>query len=244
MTGAWATPPARLVLTDRHVDVWRTALDLPQPRIDEYSALLSRDEAARARRFKVPNKRREYIISRGLLRRILGHALRSDPAMLEFRYGEHDKPYLVRPPGNVNVNFNISHSHEQTLIAVTLDHALGIDIEHVRPDVQFRQLARRFFSAQEARALEACSEAALPRAFYACWTRKEAFVKALGDGISFGLQEFSVSVDPLDETVTLTTHWDPDEAGKWTLINIPAGEDYIAALAIEGKDFKIRLWEF
>lgn len=244
MTGAWKTTPAKLGLSEDHVDIWRTALDLPLRQIDAYFALLSADEVARARRFKLKRKQREYIISRGMLRRILGQVLKRDPAGLEFAYTEHDKPVLEITRRGLPVCFNVTHSHEQTLIALSLGHVLGIDIELVRPDVQFRQLAKRFFSAQEARELETYTEAGLPRAFFACWTRKEAFVKALGDGIAFGLNEFSVSVNPFDNAVALTTHWDPDEAGKWSLVNIPVGADYIAALAVAAQGYNIRYWLF
>ena len=244
MSGLWKKPPVKLSLSEKHIDIWRTSLDLPQRQIDEYKSLLAPDEIERADRFKVKRKYREYLISRGLLRRVLGHALRIDPAGLEFEYSEHDKPFLDLIHKGRPVTFNVSHTHEQTLIAVTLEHALGIDIEHVRHDVQFRQLARRFFSAQEARELETYTEAGIPRAFFACWTRKEAFVKALGDGISFGLNEFSVAVDPFADDVALTTHWDPEEAGNWSLTNIRTDPDYIAALAVAGQGFKIRYWEF
>jgi len=244
MTGLWHKTPAKLSLSDKYIDIWRTALDLPQRQVDEYLTLLSSEEISRAQRFKVKRKYREYIISRGLLRRVLGHALRTDPAGFEFEYTEHEKPFLGLIHRGKSVSFNVSHSHEQTLIAVTLDHALGIDIEYVRQDVQFKQLARRFFSAQEAGELETYTEAGIPRAFFACWTRKEAFVKALGDGIAFGLNEFSVSVNPFDDTVALTTHWDPDEAGNWSLVSIRTDQEYIAALAVAGQGVKIRYWEF
>ncbi|MBF8269927.1 MAG: phosphopantetheine--protein transferase [Gammaproteobacteria bacterium] len=244
MSGLWHRTPAKLRLSETYIDIWRTSLNLTRHEIDACLALLSPDEIARANRFKVKRKYREYIISRGLLRRILGLTLGTDPADFEFEYSEHDKPLLNLIHKGAPVTFNVSHSHEQTLIAVTLGHALGIDIEQVRQDVQFRQLAKRFFSAQEARELETYTEAGIPRAFFACWTRKEAFVKALGDGIAFGLNEFSVSVNPFDDNVALTTHWDPEEAGNWSLLNIHTDADYIAALAVAGQGFKIRYWEF
>jgi 4'-phosphopantetheinyl transferase len=238
----WNKTPAAITLTEQHVDIWRAPLDLTQGEINDYRELLSPDEFARAYRFKTKRKQREYLISRGLLRRILGLSLQLNPRELEFKYTEHHKPYLEITRRGLPVSFNVTHSHGLALIAVTLGHAIGIDIEHVRHDVRFRQLAGRFFSAQEARALETYTEAGLPRAFFACWTRKEAFVKALGDGISFGLNEFSVSVDPLDDAVALTTHWDPDEARKWSLVNIATHADYLAALAVEGQGCIIRGW--
>lgn len=243
MNGIWHKTPANLELSEKHIDIWRTALDLPQQQIDDYRSLLSADEVSRANRFKVDRKYREYIISRGLLRRVLGNTLNRDPATLVFAYTEHDQPVLASSRNGPPVCFNVSHSHELTLIALTLKNPIGIDVEYVRHNVEFKKLAKRFFSIQEARDLETYTDIGVPQAFFSCWTRKEAFVKALGDGIAFGLNEFSVSVSPFDDAVTLTTHWDRDEAKNWSLLNLPAGPEYIAALAVNGHDFEIRYWE-
>lgn len=243
MNGYWDKPPAELELSDHHIDIWRTTLDLPRQEIDEFMSLLSPDEAARAGRFKVERKYREYIITRGLLRRILGHVLKQDPASFEFEYTDHDKPHLAVNWRGKPVCFNVSHSHQLTLIAVTLDHLLGVDVEYVRRNVEFKKLAGRFFSAREARDLDDYTETDLPLTFFSCWTRKEAFVKALGKGIAFGLDEFSVSVNPRDREVALATHWDPGAADEWTLLNIPAAPDYIAALAVAGHNLNVRYWE-
>ena len=243
MNGTWTRTPAKLELSATHIDIWRTTLELPQQQIDNYRSLLSADEQARANRFKVDRKYREYIVSRGLLRRILGLTLNRDPAALVFAYTEHDKPVLDLDWRGVPVCFNVSHSHELTLIAVTLNHLIGIDVEHIRRNVDFKKLASRFFSSQEARNLETYTDNAIAQAFFSCWTRKEAFVKAVGDGIAFGLNEFTVSVDPSDKEVSLTTHWDQDEAKNWSLLNLRAAPGYIAALAVNGQDFKIRCWE-
>lgn len=243
MSGPWDRPPANLELSENRIDIWRTPLDLPRQQIDEFMSLLSPDEKARARRFKVERKYREYIITRGMLRRVLGRVLQQDPSTFVFEYTEHDKPHLDMNWNGMPVCFNVSHSHQLTLIAATLVHRLGIDVEYVRRNVEFKKMAGRFFSAQEARDLNGYSEADLPLAFFACWTRKEAFVKALGDGIAFGLDEFSVSVDPSNREVSLATHWDPGAAGRWTLQNIPAGPDYIAALAAAGRNLDVRYWE-
>ncbi|MFQ5660531.1 MAG: 4'-phosphopantetheinyl transferase family protein [Gammaproteobacteria bacterium] len=243
MTQAWKNPPSDLELSRGFVDIWRTKLDLPKQEIAAYLSLLSPDEVKRASCFKVKRKYREYVITRGLLRRVLGDTLRADPKGFLFEYAEHEKPFLKEDWGGGAVSFNVSHSHNQAVIAVTLDRTIGIDIEKIRQNVDFNKLANRFFSVKEFKSLKRFQEQHLPRAFFACWTRKEAFVKALGDGISFGLSEFSVSVDPDEENVTLSTHWDPGEARKWTLVNIKTDTDYIAACAFEGGKFEIRYWE-
>lgn len=243
MTGVWNTTPVRLSPSDKYIDVWRTSLNLPPAQVDSYRSVLSVAEIKRANRFKVKRKYFEYIISRGMLRRVLGLVLNRDPSTFEFGYTEHDKPYLNINWRGEQVYFNVSHSHEQTLIAVTLARPVGIDIEQIRQDVEFKKLAKRFFSAAEARDLDTYTDSGIALAFFSCWTRKEAFVKALGDGIAFGLSEFSVSVNPFDGEVALSTHWDPDEARKWTLVNIRTDADYAAALAVPAREISIRYWE-
>jgi len=243
MKDIWQKTPAQLELSRKYIDVWRTSLDLPQQQIDSYRSLLHTEELARASRFKVDRKYREYIISRGLLRRILGLTLGLDPGAIAFTYSEHNKPDLDMCWHGMPVCFNVSHSHEMTLIAVTLDRLVGVDVEFVRHNVEFKKLAKRFFSVRETHDLDSYTDATLPPAFFSCWTRKEAFVKALGDGIAFGLKEFSVSVNPSDREVALTTHWDRDQAKNWSLLNIQAGPEYIAALAATGPGYEIRCWE-
>ena len=120
---------------------------------------------------------------------------------------------------------------------------IGVDLEYIRNNVEFRKLAKRFFSNQESRALDACDDTLLPAAFFACWTRKEAFVKALGDGIVFGLGDFTVSVDPWDRAVALHTGGEVNVPGDWSIISLETGRDYAAAVAANGGRFKLRLWK-
>jgi len=243
MTDVWQQAPFDLKLSHDHIDVWRTRLNLPKNEIAKYHALLSTDEVKRANRYKVKHKRCEYIVTRGLLRTILGQTLGRDSKSFVFEYAKHDKPFLPIETSGTPVSFNVSHSHNQALIAVTLDRTIGIDIEYIRHDVEFKKLAKRFFSDQEYQQLDAYDETKLSAAFFACWTRKEAFVKALGDGIAFGLSEFSVSVDPEDDEIPLSTHLDQAQASKWILMNIKTDEDYIAALAVDKYNLKIRCWD-
>jgi len=236
-------PPADLKLDSKFIDVWHTPLNLSQRDIDNYAGLLSTDEMERAKHFKVKRKYREYIISRGLLRKILGIVLDSDPQDFEIRYAEHDKPFITDTWNEKSICFNVSHSHQQTVIALSLERTLGIDIEHIRSNVEFKKLVNRFFSKKESSELDSYTDSGIAKAFFACWTRKEAYVKAMGDGISFGLSEFSVSVNPYDTDVSLTTHWDENEANNWSVKNLATESDYIAALATNGGEFVTRYWK-
>lgn len=241
MISVWKSPPPSLKLSLDYVDVWQVTLSAPH-QIEKYRVLLTQEELERCERFKSEKRRREFIIGRGLLRILIGQCLDIDPTTFDFAYTEHQKPYLPAASLGVQVNFNVTHSHNLALIALTLERMIGVDIEYIRHNVEFRKLARRFFSNQESSALSAYDDPLLPAAFFACWTRKEAFVKALGDGIAFGLGDFTVSVDPRDQEVALKTAQNTNESDNWSIINLDIGRDYAAAVAANGGRFKLRLW--
>lgn len=243
MSSAWQHPPRALQLSSRYIDIWRVTLDLPPVRVRKYHAMLSGEELERCARFKSEQRRREFIIGRGMLRMLIGKCLDQDPAVFDFSYSEHQKPYLHETELGAPVGFNLTHSHDLALIALTLGRDLGIDLEYLRYDVEFKALARRFFSKQESQSIEAYSNALLPEAFFACWTRKEALLKALGEGIAFGLRDFSVNVDPRIREVALETHWDPAESTRWSILNLSPGDNYTAAVAASGGKFELRCWD-
>lgn len=243
MNGGWQHPPRKLQLSPDYIDVWKAPLNLPPAQLDKYRAILSRDEQQRSDKFKSEKRRREFIIGRGLLRMLIGQCLEMDPSVIEFAYSEHQKPYLPVTALGIPVTFNLSHSHDLALVALALERRIGIDIEYLRPDVDFRKLAGRFFSEQESRSLQDYEGVRLAAAFFACWTRKEALLKAIGEGIAFGLADFSVSVNPQDQVVSLHTHWDEAEAARWSIINFALERDYAAAVAASGTRYKVRRWK-
>jgi 4'-phosphopantetheinyl transferase len=242
MSPAWNKASAAPVLSNKFVDIWRSRLDLDRVAIESLYALLSDDEVVRVKQFKPERKRREYIITRGLLRRVLGNTLQCDPGSIRFVYAVHGKPELILQSRWPPVTFNVTHSHNQALIAVSLGRSMGIDVELIRDDVDFKALSRRFFSASEASQLDRLDNDLLPAAFFACWTRKEAFVKALGDGISYGLSEFTVSVDPAAAEVSLLLHRKPASTDSWRIISFRPAAGYIGAVAVTGNDFSLRCW--
>jgi 4'-phosphopantetheinyl transferase len=243
MNNAWQRPPRNLQLSADLIDVWKVPLNLPPAQVRNYRAVLSREEQQRCDKFKSEKRRREFIIGRGLLRTLMGQCLEMDPSVFEFAYTEHQKPYLPVAALGVPITFNISHSRDLALVALALERHIGIDIEYLRPDVDFKKLAGRFFSERESRSLEAYHDVRLTAAFFACWTRKEALLKAIGEGIAFGLGDFSVAVDPQDRVVTLHTHWDEAEAARWSIVNLDLNPGYAAAVAASGAIFKLRCWD-
>ena len=243
MEALWKTTPADLALSPDRVDIWRTRIELSDAAVEEYFALLSRHERDRANRFTFPGKRREYIVTRGLLRHRLGRLLATAPESIKLEYGDRGKPCYAGKWREHAINFNVSHSHGMGLIAITLDREIGVDVEKIRLQVDFEKLAERYFSPGEALALRAVAPEQRAAAFYACWTRKEAFVKALGKGIAFGLAEFSVSIDPGEPHPSLTTHWDRHAAEEWSLLSLDVDSEYLAALAVAGNGVEVRCWE-
>jgi len=228
-------PPA---LRDDAIHIWRTALDQPDWIVDRLRRSLSRDEQLRADRFHFERDRRRYIVGRGGLRAILSGYLKIDPHRLQFRYGPNGKPALLSSA----LQFNVSHSRGLALIAVTPQQAVGVDVEFMRPVLDADQLAERFFSARESAALRALPACERRAAFFACWTRKEAYIKAIGDGLSQPLDQFDVTLTPDEPPRFLSIGGDRAEARRWSLFGLAPGENYAAAIAIQGHDWQVSGW--
>lgn len=238
----WHKPPDELQLDVAYIDVWHSRIDLPEAEIENYVLSLSAQERERAEKFTFPDKYEEYVVTRGLLKKALAHVLRQAPSEFHFDYTSSKKPYLPRKYNDQLISFNVSHSHGQALVAISVDRNIGIDIEKIRTDVEYEKLALRFFSMAEHKALMLCPPAERAAAFFATWTRKEAFVKAVGKGIAFGLSEFDVNISPKEAPVMLATRWNPGDVSKWSMANIETEKNYLATLVADGGDFQIRHW--
>jgi len=166
---------------------------------------------------------------------LLGEYLGLQPDAVPLWYTSFGKPGLSGEAAGSGVKFNVSHSAGLMLAAVTRNREVGIDVERVRPDVDWRELAGRFFAPAEVAALDARPPDDQLRAFFACWTRKEAYVKALGLGMSLPLDQFSVSVAPHGPAALLTAEHDPAQLTRWELHVLDAGADFAATLAVEGR---------
>jgi 4'-phosphopantetheinyl transferase len=239
----WHRPRGIYALPLDEVHIWRASLDQPQDHFARLTHILSPEERARADRFHFEADRKRCVLARGLLRLLLGHCLGRPADRLRFQYGESGKPSLacgLHPP----VQFNLSHSGDLVLIALSRSRALGIDIERMRMDVATKEIAARFFSAKECRDLATVTPDMRCAAFFACWTRKEAYLKARGDGLSLPLEQFDVSFLPGDEPRLIETRHDPAEVHRWTLHALDGGCGYKAALAVEGVDWKLKCWDW
>jgi 4'-phosphopantetheinyl transferase len=230
-------PDGRIDAADVHA--WLVSTIEPPVSADMLSAVLSPDERARAARFRFERDRRRFVAARGLLRMLLSTYAGREPASLVFEYEAHGKP---RPAGADGIAFNVSHSGDVALYAVTRVGDVGVDVEAWRPLADRDDLAARFFAPGEVRRLQALDPDGRQAAFFACWTRKEAFVKAIGEGLSHPLDRFEVSIEPGGGLVHVGG--DAAEAQAWTLVSLPAPDGYAAALALRATDVRVtcRAW--
>jgi 4'-phosphopantetheinyl transferase len=216
------------------VRVWSAHLDrLPAALL---ARSLSADEQERARRFHFERDRRRFAAARGLLRHLLGGYLGLDPARLRLRYGPWGKPSLAEDEG---LRFNVSHSGGRALLAFAWRLDVGVDVERIRPVPEAEDLARRYFSPREGADLLRLAEGERQAAFFRCWTRKEAFVKATGDGLSRPLAAFDVTLAPGEPARLLRVDGEPDAARRFWIEDVSPAPDFAGALAVGGSPARV-----
>lgn len=230
--------PERLELSlgPSDIHIWSIALDQPPEQEAALRALLAPDEIERADRFRFDRHRRQYTVGRGVLRRMLGRYLGRRPEELTFAYGDKGKPYL---PGHAELFFNLSNSEELALVGFTLRGEIGVDVEHLRPMPDGEQIAERFFSVPERDVLRAVPGPLKDLAFFNCWTRKEAYIKAVGDGLSMALDRFDVTLAPGDPARMLRLDGDPERGAQWYMEHLEPKDGYVGAVALVGRDFRL-----
>ena len=211
------------------VHIWRIALDCAATSAAALRATLSPEEEQRAARFRSPELYERWTVAHGALRCILATYARCEPSLVVFRAGPHGKPALAWPVEDIP--FNLSHTDGLALVAIAGSGRVGIDAETVRSTIDVEDLSRRFFAPAEATEILALSPDARLAAFFTCWTRKEAFVKALGGGLSVPLDRFQVSVRSDEPARVLWV--DGEESDRWNLLDV--GEPGVAAaLVVDG----------
>ncbi len=235
---SWISPSVHPALSGDEVHVWRASLD-QQPAAD-YAGLLSSDEQTKAERFRFERERRRFIVGRGTLQIILGRYLNSPPENLVFEYGAHGKPGLLQ----MELCFNLSHSEGIMLLAVTEKRAVGIDLESIRTDLDPGNLAEQFFSPTERAELEALPSNRKLASFFSGWTRKEAYLKARGDGMTYPWDQFSVSMDCGQPAQLLQVKDDPSELTRWSLRTLTPAPGYTGALVVEGHGWHVAQWQW
>lgn len=217
-----------------NVEVVMTLLDAEAPAAGELAQCLSADERLRAGRFVFERDRRRYIVGRARLRHLLGARLGVRPEALEFAYGPRGKPRLAQDPAGTDLRFNMSHCEGVAVCAFAHGREVGVDVEAVRALDDADEVAARFFSPRENEAYLALAPQDRPRGFFNCWTRKEAFIKAMGDGLHFPLDAFDVSLAPGEPAQILRIGETAGTLCGWTLrdVDLPLMPHFVAAVVV------------
>jgi 4'-phosphopantetheinyl transferase len=234
----WSEPPESLSLATGDVHVWRVELNQPEPSLEKFRETLEEHELDRASRFHFEKHRRHFTAGRGVLRQLLSQYLGTKPEQLRLSYGAYGKPALNGEHKDSRLRFNMSHSHEVALFAFAEDRELGVDVEHIRTDFASEEVARRFFSRRVVETFNALPRHDQVAAFFKCWTRKEAFIKVIGKGLSQPLDKFDVTLGQPAALLWVSG----DDASRWSLYDLEVGGDYAGALAVEGQVSRIRCW--
>jgi 4'-phosphopantetheinyl transferase len=240
----WGVPPVTMELGNNEVHVWRVPLDEIVAQTDSYLHALAADERARAERLYFQRDRDRFIAAHGALRAILGFYLNRAPECVSFDYGSHGKPALAWESGGDTIRFNMSHSRGGALYAVARAREVGIDVEFIHRNLEVEQIADRFFSRRETATLRALPTDSRKYAFFLCWTRKEAYIKARGEGLSMPLDQFDVSLIPGEPAGLLNTQPDSDDAVRWSMQDLNLAGGYVAALAVEGRGWSLSRWQW
>lgn len=238
------TPPKNVSLTADGVHVWCAQLTECAPRLGDYYELLSENERQRAARFYFPHLRESFILRSGILRHLLSCYTSLPARIIRFEYGAHGKPFLTEKQRVNGLEFNLSHSHELSLLAFAMERHVGVDIEKVRLDIDFAAIARRYFSARENEQFFSLPEEKRALAFFYGWTCKEALIKAEGGGLSIPLDSFSVTMHPDEEAQLLEASLPTFDPSLWTLKRLSPAEGYAAALAVQGKGIHLSCWQY
>lgn len=238
----WRVPPAKRHLLPGHVHVWRGIVDPSLPRLQVYQDVLSPDEQARAQRLIRPEHRRRFIAARGLLRDLLSRYLPARPQDIRFGSGPHGKPFLQHPTRPF-VHFNVAHAGHLAVYAFSHDLEVGLDLEGNRDSLDYTRVAERMFSPEEWQTFLRLPSTEQKAAFFTCWTRKEAVVKAHGKGLTFPLKHLHVSFLPGQSPAILDVQGQSSAMTHWSLFDLPVGSGFWGALAVAGRPSHVHGWE-
>ncbi|UCE20083.1 MAG: 4'-phosphopantetheinyl transferase superfamily protein [Gemmatimonadota bacterium] len=236
--------PERLTINSSQVHVWCADLNIHSDRLHKYYHTLSADERDRSARFKFQKDRDGYIAAHGILRAVLSRYVNTKPCQLRFYANNFGKPSLDTSTGPGMPRFNMAHSSGLALFCISRDREVGIDLETIRPLDEIKEIAAQSFSPKEVETLLALPDKEQVEAFYTCWTRKEAYVKARGMGLSLPLDRFDVSLSPDEPARLLASREDPQETFRWTLMGFNPRPNFVAALAVAGHGWQVKFWHW
>ncbi len=236
----WESTSGSPPLVDGDIDLWRADLARDQVSIGPLFGSLSDDEKIRADRFHFARDRERFVVGRATLRKIISSYLGIRPEIIVFSYNRFGKPSLAA--GDGRLRFNVSHSRETGLIAVTKDRAVGVDIEFADRNFDVMSVAKGAFSEAEVSRLRSLPAGLRTAAFYEGWTRKEACLKAMGDGLSSSPDQLSAVSAVIRRSEASFESVVDGKATEWSLMSLGIADDYKAALAVEGRIRSVRYW--
>ena len=236
--------PANPSLARGEAHVWFVCLQEVRRHFGSLLGILAPEEVARATRFQLERDRNEYVLARGLLRHIVGCYVGFAPQLLRFRYNLCGKPALATEWGGDELAFNLSHSHGMVVYALTRAPHIGVDLECLHQNAEVDLIVERFFSPREASLFRQLPPDKKQEAFFSGWTRKEAYLKARGEGLWLDPRSFEVTFRPGDPPSLLSVAGQPSEIQRWSLSDLPVPAGYVAALVVEGIVNRIHHWQW
>jgi 4'-phosphopantetheinyl transferase len=232
---SWSPAAKDLTLRNDEVHIWLAGLDVDPQERTRLRSYLNEGEVSRAERFVFPRDRDHFIVARGRLRELFGRYLHCQPNAVKFKTGRYGKLSLLDDLDPLR--FNLSHSNGLALYGFCVGRELGIDTEKIRPGFAGEEIAARYFSAAEQKELAEVPHELRDTAFFLCWTRKEAYIKAHGDGLQIPLDSFDVSLNP-GEPATLRSA----DSGRWSMRSFAPAPEFLAAIIVEGNIQSVRYW--
>lgn len=226
---------------NNNVHIWQLNISQTKNHHEYFNNLLSKDEKLKVERFKFKKDKITSVMARGVLRVLFSKYLDCLIDDIIFKYGEYGKPELAN---NKTIKFNVSHSGEMIVIAFCNDYDIGIDVEYIKRDFNVFDIVDNYFSKQEIKALHKIPNNQQTEAFFRGWTRKEAFIKAKSQGLSFPLDSFSISIDTDENAELYETTWDNNEKNLWNIVPFETHKDYKAAFAVKGKIDAVKYFKF
>ena len=244
MKPSWNTPPTQLRLSRENVHIWRAVLDLPSESVQEFKGSLSIDERMKAEHFRYERDRSRFIAARGILRLILASYLSVYPGAIRFCYGKDGKPRLENIFGKTGIQFSLSHSEGLALYVFTQGRQVGIDVEYMREISEMKEIIEQFFSVRERTFFDTLPTSEKQETFFKWWTRKEAFAKATGEGLSYPLDGFDALLAKGKSVESLGILGGAQERPRWSIWDVRPAEEFAGAVVVEGGSLDVQYWQW
>ena len=240
----WHTREQPGILHKGEVHLWIVPVNSARERLLYFKSILSPHETERAQRYRNMSDRERYAIARGSLRHFLAAYGAGEADRLQFTHNAFGKPSLSSQASEAALNFSVSHSGDQILIGFVRGRRIGVDVEYVRRDIDVLGLAKSYFSPEEFQRLRILPQSEQCEAFYRAWTRKEAYLKGCGEGLSSGLERVEVSFMPAERAIIRKTTGVCSGSERWTLKHLSLAAGYVGAAAVESRNAKFKFFRW